>query len=238
MQMWERSDPVFSAFKIRHSLGGFQSFVSFGHLSRDSAQAELAICTWRPFIFRRPICGTHGALLGHNPSLGSSPVAAKGRDKNTSSIGFIEKLFLPPFPHFFCLWSCKQSLTSSCTHLTPDPSDKAHSAVGATSRGSSYSEIQHHNGLRLIPAFSELCPPNPVRPHTPLFFSAVDGAWEYLLFSCCCQQFWVKQQELTAKSCIQIKGGINLMCHEVLERKSSASLVCLIFNHHDFCELK
>lgn len=93
------------------------------------------------------------------------------------------------FPTFFCLWFCKQSLTSSCTHLTPDPSDKAHSAVGATSRGSSYSETLHHNGLRLLPAFSELCPPNPVCPHTPLFFSAVDGAWEYLLFSCCCQQF-------------------------------------------------
>lgn len=165
-------------------------FGSLGHLSLNSTQAELAICTWRPFIFRRPICGTHGTLLGPSPSLGSDPITAKGRDRKISSVAFIEKLFLPPFFQFYPSSVCKQSLTSSCTHLTPDPSDGAHSAAGATSRGSRYSEIVHHNGPRFIPAFSELCPPilGVLTPLRCLFYlRAVDRAWEYLLFSCCRQ---------------------------------------------------
>lgn len=73
------------------------------------------------------------------------------------------------FSNFYPPLVCKQSLSSSCTHLTPNPSDKAHSAVGATSRGSRYREIVHHNGFRLLPAFSEPCsPPSCVSSHTSL----------------------------------------------------------------------
>lgn len=155
-------------------------FGRFGHLSLNSAQAKLAICTWRPFIFRRPICGTHGTLLGHNPSLGSGPIAAKGRDKKTLQCRLHWEAFPSSFSQFYLSLVCKQSLTSSCTHLTPNPSDKAHSAVGATSRGSRYSEIVDHNGLRLLPASSELCPPpHPMCPHTPplAFFFFFFSIW-------------------------------------------------------------
>lgn len=222
-------------------------FGRFGpFVSKLRAGKKSAICTWRPFIFRRPICGTHGTLLGHNPSLGSGPIAAKGRDKKPLQCRLHWEAFPSSFSQFCLSLVCKQSLTSSCTHLTPNPSDKAHSAVGATSRGSRYSEIVHHNGLRLLPAFPELCPPPSCVSSHPSFgfflsffsyLSAVDRAWEYLLFSCCCQQFWLKQQEQTAKSCMQIKGRIYLTCDVVLERKSSASSVCLIFKPRDLCEL-
>lgn len=149
----------------------------------------------------------------------------------------------------FCLsLVCKQSLTSSCTHLTPNPSDKAHSAVGATSRGSRYSEIVHHNGLRLLPAFPELCPPppHPVCPHTPplAFFSSFFPIWVqwtepgniYFSLVVVNSSDWNNRNK-QQRVCMQIKGRIYLTCDVVLERTSSASSVCLIFKHRDLCEL-
>lgn len=126
--------------------------------------------------------------------------------QKTSSISFNEKPFRPPFPTSLPSLVCKQSLTSSCTHLTPNTSDEAHSAMGATSRGSRYRETGHHNGLFLLPAFLS-CVPHTVYPHAPLscplcsffFWCAVDRSWEYLLSSCCCQLFFLREQEDTWK---------------------------------------
>lgn len=70
----------------------------FGHLSLNSAQAKMAICTWRPFIFRRPICGTHGTFLGHNPSLGISSINARGRDKKPPVSPSLRSLSFLLFP--------------------------------------------------------------------------------------------------------------------------------------------
>lgn len=179
----------------------------FGRLSLNSAHAKLAICTWRPLIFRRPICGTHGTLLGHNPSLGSSPISARGRDKKPPVWPSLRSFSFLLFP--LLSLSALQTELNQQLH-TPDAQSigPATFCWGATSRGSRYREIEHHNGVRLLPAFSEPRPPSCVSSHTslmpPPFFFSVTGAWEYLLSSCCCQQFWLKQREHAghAKRCV------------------------------------
>lgn len=96
------------------------------------------------------------------------PSVPEGETKNLQYRLYWEA-FPSSFSHFSPSLVCKQSLTSSCTHLTPNQSVKAHSAVGATSRGSRYREIVHHNGLCLLPAFSEPGPPpSCVSSHTSL----------------------------------------------------------------------
>lgn len=105
---WNKS--CFLCFKIRHSLVIFQSRAD---LSLNSAPAKLAICTWRPFIFRRPICGTHGALSGLDPRLGSRPISARGRDKKTS---FIEEPFPSSFFPLRSLFGLQTELNSAAAH--------------------------------------------------------------------------------------------------------------------------
>lgn len=94
-------------------------FSRFGHLSLSCAQAKLAICTLCPFIFRRPICGTHGTVLGHSPSPGSSPLSARARDEKTLQYCLHWEVFHFSFSLFSPFLVHKQSLKSSCTHLTP-----------------------------------------------------------------------------------------------------------------------
>lgn len=100
--------------------------------------------------------------------LAAVPSVPEGETKKPPVSPSLRSLFFLLFPVLSLFLVCKQSLTSSCTHLTPNPSDKAHSAVRATSRGSRYREIVHHNGLCLLPAFSKLCPPSCVSSHTSL----------------------------------------------------------------------
>lgn len=51
--------PLFLSLSLRHET--FVRMISGpGRLSVNSVVSESAICTWRPLIFRGPICGTHG----------------------------------------------------------------------------------------------------------------------------------------------------------------------------------
>lgn len=118
---------------MRYSLGRFQS---------------LAVCLWTrlsqnrpsahdvPSYLEGPSVGHMALSLGYGPSVGSGPAA---ETKTPSSVAFIQEVFLPFFPPNLSVPLCKQSSTSSCTHLTPHPSDRAHSAGrvwrGATSVG-------------------------------------------------------------------------------------------------------
>lgn len=161
-----------------------------GNLSLNYAQAKLAICTWCPFIFRRPICKD----TWHSPGPGSKcwqrpRRSQRGRGKTPSSV----KLFLPLFPTF--LWSAepKQQL------LTPDAQNLGRTTfcrVGGQDR----IHVTKKLYKRSSPAsrlFQVLVPSPPhhhhiVSPEAPLscptsllcfcFLSVVDGAWEYLLF--------------------------------------------------------
>lgn len=204
------------SFKYQTFIANTSFFSRFDHLSPVSSHAKLAICTRCPFIFRRPICGTHGTLLGPNPSLGSGPIVAKERPKNLPY-----RLHWEASPsssaHFSPSSVCKQSLSSSCTHLTPNPSAEAHSGVGATSRDSRYRETQHHNSPHLLPAFSEPCAPLCPPPHTPLpcpllFLSECSGkslGIFTLLFLL--STVVTKTKEYKVKSCTQMKSKIRLI---------------------------
>lgn len=121
-----------------------------------------------------------------------------------------------PFsPQNLSVCPCKRSSASSCTHLTPHPSDKAHSACrvgGQQAKGSCFSDTLHHNGL---PAFSE--PPSILCDLTPSGFNglrgAVDGAWEYLLFSCFCQPFGLKTTQNSQRCTVcKRRGGLTSVC--------------------------
>lgn len=82
---------------------------------------------------------------------------------------------------------------------------------GQQAKGSCFSETLHHNGL---PAFSE--PPSILRDLTPSGFNglrgAVDGAWEYLLFSLFLSTVWTENN--TQERCTVCKrgGGLTSVC--------------------------
>lgn len=121
---------------------------------------------------------------------------------------------IPLFSHFSPSLVCKQSLTSSCTHLTPNPSERALSgARGQRSGGLRSTQLTLQGNC--TPQWFVTFPPFFLSPvlcllthlsHAPsvdffVFFfpplSAVDEAWECLLFSCCCQQSCFNRQEHT-----------------------------------------
>lgn len=67
--------------------------------------------------------------------LAGVPSVPEGETKKKPSIAFIERPFLPPFPTSLPLWVCKQSLTSSCTHLTPQSIGQGAFCSGGNKQG-------------------------------------------------------------------------------------------------------
>lgn len=122
--------------------------------------------------------------------------------------------YLEAFPSFSSHLSASlvgtQSLTSSCAHLTPDPSDIL--LWGQQARAHVTEKLYTTMVFASFPPFlNRVLPPppfHPVSPLTPLscppivflYWSAVDGAWECLL-CCCCQHFRLKEQAQTEKRC-------------------------------------
>lgn len=212
---------------MRYSLGRFQS---------------LAVCLWTrlsqnrpsahdvPSYLESPSVGHMALSLGSGPSAGSGPAA---ETKTPSSVAFIQKVFLPFFPPNLSVPQCKQSSTSSCTHLTPHPSDRAHSA----GRGRGGNKRRSHVSAKLYTTmdFPPFLSPPVLCDLTPCGFyalwGAVDRAWEYLLFSCFCQQFRLKTTH-NARRRVECKqrGGLASVC-------DGASSLCLICNRLDVWEL-
>lgn len=158
--------------KIRQ-IRNISVFSRFGHLSLSCAQAKLAICTLCPFIFRRPICGTHGTVLGHNPSPGSSPLSARARDKKTLQYCLHWEVFHFSFSLFSPFLVHKQSLNSSCTHLTP-----VHRTRHNLPWGNKQGLVLQRNftpqwSLLSSRLFLSHLPPTPCPPHTSLMPSSL-----------------------------------------------------------------
>lgn len=87
---------------LQHPLFLSMIFINcISHLSEKIALSHrCTICTWCPFIFRRPICGAHGILLGLHPRLGRSPISARGSDKQKNPplvSPSLKSFFLPLF---------------------------------------------------------------------------------------------------------------------------------------------
>lgn len=172
-----------------------------------------------PSYLEGPSVGHMALSLGHNPRLGSSPISAPGRDKKPPVLLSLRSLSFLLFP-LVCLFGLQTELNQQLH--TPDAQSVGRGTFccGATTRGSRYTEIEHHNGPRLIPAFSEPCPPSSVPSYTslmppplPFFLSGCSGrSLGMFTLLCCCQQSWLEQQGSTGKSRIQLKGGINLEC--------------------------
>lgn len=95
---------------LQHPLFLSMIFINcISHLSEKIALSHrCTICTWCPFIFRRPICGAHGILLGLHPRLGRSPISARGsgKQKNPPLVSpslksfFLPLFFFPPLSLF------------------------------------------------------------------------------------------------------------------------------------------
>jgi len=135
-------------------------------------------------------------------------------------MAFIEKPFLPPFFPLLSLFGLQTELKQQLH--TPDAQSIGQGTFccggnkqGLTLQGNRTPQWSSPpsrlfwalSPLIHVPSHTSLMPPPlPVFP----FLSAVDRAWEYLLCSCCCQQFWLKEQQPTGKSNMQIKVRINL----------------------------
>lgn len=214
---------------MRYSLGRFQS---------------LAVCLWTrlsqnrpsahdvPSYLEGPSAGHMALSLGYGPSAGNGPAA---ETKTPSSVAFIQKVFLP----FFLPKSVSSSVQTELGRQlhTPDapsvgPGTFCWVKGGQQAKVSCFSEIVHRHGL---PAFSE--PPPVLCDLTPCGFcalwGAVDGAWEYLLSSCFCQQFGLKTTP-NAQQRVECKhgGGLASVCDG-----GGASSRCLICSRPDVWEL-
>lgn len=109
---------------------------------------------------------------------------------------------------------CKRSSASSCTHLTPHPSDWAHSACRRGNKRWAHVSGKPYTTMDFPPFLS---PPQSCATSHPFGFNglrgAVDGAWEYLLFSCFCQQFGLKTTQNPQRCAVcKRRAGLTSVC--------------------------
>lgn len=190
-----------------------------------------------PSYLEGPSVAHMAPVLGYDPSVGNGPTV---ETKTPPSVAFIHKLFLPlflPKP----VSSSVQTELSQQLH-TPDAPSIGLGAFclpeGQQAMGSCFRETLHHNGL---PAFSE--PPSILCDLTPSGFNglrgAVDGAWEYLLFSCFCQQFGLKTTQNPQRCAVcKRRAGLTSVCDGAVLPLFNMQAACGVWELSDRPQIK
>lgn len=153
-------------------------------------------------------------VLGDDPSVGSGPTV---ETKTPSSVAFIHRLFLPFSPPKPVSLSVQTELRQQLH--TPDAPSIGLGTFCLPGGGGGNKRRAHVSAKPYttmdFPPF--LSPPSILCDLTPSGFNglrgAVDGAWEYLLFSCFCQPFGLKTTRNSQRCTVcKRRGGLTSVC--------------------------